>query len=293
MSSTSGVPTGTPRFINIISPADMITCAPATISWEAQLPVGAKMNLTLLRVQTIAEGLDPSSGTYTWASVNVTAGVYSLQASTPLPGGIVEDWGTSVTVVNGTNTSCLAPTVHSSASSGTSSPRPPATLTITPHTSTAPPTASNPTNKRASKTSPGIIAGAVVGALALIAAAFTCVPLRITAPIPTPLRHPSVAGRGSPTTIALDRPVAPGVVESQEAMLLKSAGLLRRRRDEESASSSQAQSHVDVHQVGLGAEPGQAEVAQQLREMAERMALIEVQIRMNDPPPGYTQGPAS
>ncbi|KAJ6560590.1 hypothetical protein DFH09DRAFT_1083458 [Mycena vulgaris] len=197
--------------------------------------------------------------------------VYRLQASIFLPMGALEGWATWVTVVNGTNTSCLAAAVHSSASTGTSSTSPPATLTTTPHTSTAPPTASNPINKRASKTSPGIIAGAIVGALALIAAAFTaclCVSRRRfqhlhdspqiearTLPVP-PLQA------GDATTMALDRPVALGVVESQEAMLLKAAGLLRR-------------------------------MAQQLRKITERVALMEVQIRMNDPPPGYTQGPAS
>ncbi|KAJ6565865.1 hypothetical protein DFH09DRAFT_1278510 [Mycena vulgaris] len=144
--------------------------------------------------------------------------------------------------------------------------------------------------------SPGIIAGAVGGALA-----HSCAPVSPCAPqISAPLVRPFIESwtlpekrqrDGSRTVLVFDRPVAPGVVESQEAMLLEAASI-RLRRDGQSATSSAAQSRLDMHQAGHG----EVDVVQQLCEMAERVALVEAQIHVNrlselaEPPPGYTLG---
>ncbi|KAJ6565838.1 hypothetical protein DFH09DRAFT_462394 [Mycena vulgaris] len=160
--------------------------------------------------------------------------------------------------------------------------------------SSPPSTPSNTSNKHTSKTSPGVIAGVVVGALALSATAlgaYLCVSRRSRGGYRRGLDSPQVesqtlpeiqqrAGTPAVTVLAFDRPMAPGVVESQEAMMFKIEGL---RRDMHSARGSPAQSRVDV-QTGRG----QVDMEQQFRDMAERMAQMEAQMRMNEAPPGYT-----
>ncbi|KAJ6565837.1 hypothetical protein DFH09DRAFT_462390 [Mycena vulgaris] len=278
--------------------ADMITCTPATISWTYIAGETSNNVMKLLMVKghfidMITDGvIDPSTGSYTWASVNVTAGNYTLAAA--FPPDTTPPTSLPVFVVNGPNISCLASTLG-----GTPSASLPATHTTT---TTTP---SDTTLRRTSKTSPGIIAGAVLGALALLAtalSAYLCVTRRTRRGARRPLDSPRVesqmlpeiqqqAGTPAMTVLALDRPVASGVVESQEAMMFKIQGL---RSGVLSARESPTQSQVDVHQRG----PGQVDMAQQLREMAERMAFVEAHIRVTgvpesaEPPPGYTLGAA-
>ncbi|KAJ6565847.1 hypothetical protein DFH09DRAFT_1472587, partial [Mycena vulgaris] len=64
----------------------------------------------------------PPAGSYTWASVNVTAGGYRLAASFHGVESLDTDIG--VTVGNGTETSCLESGLQSSTSSRTSSAHP-------------------------------------------------------------------------------------------------------------------------------------------------------------------------
>ncbi|KAJ6565834.1 hypothetical protein DFH09DRAFT_1472561 [Mycena vulgaris] len=247
----------------------MITCTPAKISWTytAGTITNDIMRLLMVKDSSIDmitdRVIDLSTGSFTWASVNVTAGNYTLEAEFPADTALSSSL--PVSVVNGPNISCLASRSQSSTTRGTSSMNPPATSSAT----SSPPL--NTSNKHTSKTSPGVIAGAVVGALVLIATALIAYLCRSS-------NRPGPAV----TVMALDRPVAPGVVESQGAMMSNIEGL---RRDMQSARGPPAQSRVDVQTAR-----GQVDMEQQLHEMAERMAQMEAQMQTYEAPPGYTLG---
>jgi len=122
-------------------------------------------------------GIDPLLRTYTWPSVNVTAGWYELEATLPLPGFTEESL--SFYVANGTNVSCFAGAAPpASASSASSVPNPTSSGGPTSPISTggAAQTSSAATlpvtsGSSSSKVNRGAIAGGVIGGLAVIAAA--------------------------------------------------------------------------------------------------------------------------
>ncbi|KAJ7471816.1 hypothetical protein FB451DRAFT_308435 [Mycena latifolia] len=275
--------------------AEMTTCTPATISWIAlpgTVASGLKINLTMTNAgisqsplsssasdtsaahsarawhrshryargtvtQQIASDIDASLGTYTWASVNVSAGWYSIIATGHLPGdpGIAES--NAFFVVNGADTSCLG-----TASRSISSPS-------AAGTSLAPATA-----RHDAEFPPGAIAGIVVGAI-LVLVAGILVFLRIRSQHARARIFPvypfqsqsggtvSDKARAS-TVLTLDVPMAAGVVESQEQMFRKIAHM----QDDMRA----------LERDGEGSDtPG---VAEQLRAMAERVALMEARVQM-------------
>ncbi|KAJ7096064.1 hypothetical protein C8R44DRAFT_748924 [Mycena epipterygia] len=116
--------------------------------------------------QSITGGtIFPTVETYTWLSVNVTAGWYVLTATIVPSDSATES--TSFYVTNGSDTSCLATTSSSvTASNPTSSGS---------ATSSAPPLSTSgvtlPVNVGSSKVNRGAIAGGVIGGLAVLAAA--------------------------------------------------------------------------------------------------------------------------
>ncbi|KAF7338764.1 hypothetical protein MSAN_02198900 [Mycena sanguinolenta] len=122
--------------------------------------------------QQIAAGIDPEALVYTWASVNVASGWYTVFADMPLLPGFVQE-SNSFFVAAGNNTSCLASTSSSSSSSLSSSTTPNPTSTGSPTSTGAAETTSGTPAVLAStsKVNRGAIAGGVIGGLAVVAAA--------------------------------------------------------------------------------------------------------------------------
>ncbi|KAJ7746489.1 hypothetical protein DFH07DRAFT_591123 [Mycena maculata] len=139
--------------------------------------------------ESISDGyINPSAHSYTWDSVNVTAGWYALVASFPITDSNVTS--ASFYVVNGSDTSCLG-TVASSSSTSTQGSSTSATSTSA--SSGAGSTSTSvtlPVNAASSsKVNRGAIAGGVIGGLAVIAAAIAAYFY---------LRYASAASRASP-----------------------------------------------------------------------------------------------
>ncbi|KAJ6536327.1 hypothetical protein B0H19DRAFT_1318020 [Mycena capillaripes] len=283
---------GGPPQITLKPPGVMTACSPFTIQWTSEgLSPFAAMNLVITNAhlsQTITNGLISVSGQeFTWPSVNVTGGNYTLEAFI-LPSVDNVDATVAVSVRNGTDMSCLT----SGPNPSTSSESPPSTRS---NAATSSPSPTPTTLNYTSHVSPGIIAGAVMGGIALIAAAitaFACIRIRRRLrrrrdgerlPDGPLLKNwqpetGEIPQARMPTVLALDRLVSPGVMESQEAMLLKAARL---RRDIRSAGTSNEQM-------------GHAELTEQLREVTERLAVMEERARTHglpehdDFPPNYT-----
>ncbi|KAJ6469388.1 hypothetical protein C8R45DRAFT_430200 [Mycena sanguinolenta] len=198
-------PIATPTMaFNSIS--NMVSCGPAVISWmytAAILPDPLEMTLSITNqdvpqppapsttstglfnppgtrramnrrdvtiTQPIAANISPELRLYNWDPVNVTSGWYQLIAALPLLPGFNQQ-STAFFVAAGSDTSCLASTSSSSplSSSTTSNP----TSTGSPTSSGGPSTTSGPPVVLAStsKVNRGAIAGAVIGGLAVVAAA--------------------------------------------------------------------------------------------------------------------------
>ncbi|KAJ6514772.1 hypothetical protein DFH09DRAFT_1288024 [Mycena vulgaris] len=348
---------------NIIS--EMTTCTPAKITWvysplysinlaisitnaevsQPDPPLNALISSHMIRAwnrnsvsrrgvitQLIAaESLNPLARSYTWPSVNVSAGWYTLQASfdSALP-----IQSTPFYVVNGTDISCIRTTAvsvsTSAATSASSSARgPSATIGVA--------------KVHGSKVNRGEIAGGVAGGLFILVAMIVVIRCRyrtrtapIIADIPpiSPGARPAAAVMPAAVTLSLDRgktvlvwdrPIAPSVVESQEEMLEKlarmheSMRMLEREasdaavhtRDElqdggeevvhlldESASDPASEAHVQAPSqpvASLSGDRGNTpDIAQQLRAMAERLALMEAHLQTHgfsaERPPDYTVG---
>ncbi|KAJ6582863.1 hypothetical protein DFH09DRAFT_1437290, partial [Mycena vulgaris] len=362
-SSESAAPTPTPDFsFNNIS--EMTTCIPTTITWSYTPAVNSvSLNFSLsitnlgaikpsppplttsahmIRARNsvsrreigtesiIAGSIDPSAGSYTWPSVNVSAGWYVLFADL----GHIGSGSLSFYVANGTDTSCIrSNAVSLSASSPTSAslatsspPSGPAVITAAAH---------------GSKVNRGAIAGGVLGGLFILVATISIIfRCRSRTRIPsTPASSPPISPAAATlshhhgqTVLALDRAMAPGVVASQGEMFEKLARMRESMRileeqqqgsegavdardgaqdgEEEaahlvnqSASEPALEAHLQASasppQPGAssGARADAPDMAQQLRAMAERLALMEAHLHQThglpeERPPDYTVGPA-
>ncbi|KAJ7471815.1 hypothetical protein FB451DRAFT_1251067 [Mycena latifolia] len=316
--------------------AEMTTCTPATITWNdipGTIASFAGINLTITNsgvtqnppppassasglsathsarawhrsyryargavTQDIADDVDSSTGTYTWASVNITQGWYSLTATSSL--GIPDQHSKPFFVVNGTDTSCFGGTasrsISSSSHSSSVSPTSQSVDAVS-HATSASPTNSlsaagtslaPATARHAAKFPPGAIAGIVVGAL-LVLVAGILVFLRIrsrrararsssVSPFPPPSGGTVPDTDRASTILAVDRPIATSVVESQAQMFDKIARVQEDMRA--------------LEREGEGSDSDTPDMAGQLRAMAERVALMEVHIQTlsGDRPPDYT-----
>ncbi|KAJ7669402.1 hypothetical protein DFH06DRAFT_1180841 [Mycena polygramma] len=124
--------------------------------------------------QTIASGVDPTLGTFTWSNVDVSQGWYTMVATMASVNFQLQS--SAFYVQNGPDVSCISTSSPSSSSAPTSSS--PADPTSSPPSS---PTSSGdgssssgvtlPVTSGASKVNRGAIAGGVIGGLAVIAAA--------------------------------------------------------------------------------------------------------------------------
>ncbi|KAF7348604.1 hypothetical protein MVEN_01378200 [Mycena venus] len=124
--------------------------------------------LPLTQQITTDSGINPLERTYTWPSVNVSAGWYELTATLGLPGFL--QTSTSFYVQNGTDVSCLA-SQPASSSSTPSNPSSTGSPTSTGAAETSGVTLPVSSSSGSSKVNRGAIAGGVIGGLAVIAAA--------------------------------------------------------------------------------------------------------------------------
>ncbi|KAF7334706.1 hypothetical protein MVEN_02301300 [Mycena venus] len=288
---------------------------------------------------TIGQGVDPLSRIITWASVNVTQGWYAILGAMNLPG--VSQESSFFFVFNGTDTSCLRTKSVSRVSSvagGTSSdgsiPRSSSVAGGSSTTGVTLPVSSSKNNRGA--TVGGLVGGVVGGVLIVLAALILilrCRSRRASANIPsTPTRQAtdlpiSRPPRATKPVLALDRPIAPAVVESQEAMFIKLARLQEEMRAREREAS---EGHETPNPLGRAeeedarllpvssetphdnqvlesaelrpAEPEFSELnleqmstpdlARQLRAMAQRVALMEARMQSHgisdERPPDYS-----
>ncbi|KAF7365658.1 hypothetical protein MVEN_00439400 [Mycena venus] len=336
--------------------AEMTTCKPAVITWTYN---GGELQLTLSITSIVATSggdqsltepvtgtpIDPSQleGTYTWPMVNVAQGWYHITGNFP-SAGFVES--ASFYVLNGTDTSCLragAVSIASSATSNTWS----STSAGPSGTSVSSSTAPNSSPK--SKLYRGAIAGGALGGLFTLALGAVILLVlrrrsrvlpalaRIDSPIiPFPVtrqtslghdRHVSLAPSNSgKVVLALDRPISPAVVRSQEALFTKLARMqdemrARERRDREGpadtrvggsrteeedaacvlsgssgipidpgpGSSNTEEVHFDEADIARMSTP---DLARQLHAMARRVASMEARMQTHgisdEQPPDYT-----
>ncbi|KAJ7691052.1 hypothetical protein B0H17DRAFT_1134067 [Mycena rosella] len=258
-------------------PSSAPTGASATSSAKAarRSHLSARATVT----QEIADNIDASTGTYTWRRVNVTEGWYSTAAA--FSDGVAMQQSDPFFVVNGTDTSCLpggtAPksTSRTSESANTTSQTKSAGPTSSPSaaaTSLAASTARHP-----AKFPPGAIAGIVVGAILVLTGILVFLRIRSRRASPplsvySPPSEAPYPDNLSSAVLAWNRPIAPGIVRSQEKMFQKVA-----RMQDESIHA--------VEQDGEGSHT--PDVTEQLRAMAQRVALMEERVQTLDRPPDY------
>ncbi|KAF8137823.1 hypothetical protein K438DRAFT_1947106 [Mycena galopus ATCC 62051] len=305
-SSDSAAPSATTSF-SFTSLPNMTTCEPAVISWQFSssiVPTSFSLAVwswsSATRVRNFTTAVAPP--TFTWQAVDVPQALYQIVANWLQPNDttlslhgssepIPTSYATAFFVSNGTNTSCLDLAVSISS---------------------------------APKINHGTIAGVaitgffvVLGAIIFILrrrsrAAPTAYPRRISdSPMPTgqvtSARVLSGPPNASETVIAFERPIAPAVVESQEAMFLKLARMreemhIRERRESGDEGALDTPSHADA---GANLLPSDGEIsglevdgmgspsdfAQQFRAMAQRVALIEARMGTDgisdEQPPEY------
>ncbi|KAJ7472657.1 hypothetical protein FB451DRAFT_1558836 [Mycena latifolia] len=295
---------------------------------ENQNSVSRRDTLT----QFVSPSISAVSRSYTWPLVDVPERWYVMRAAFDSGTGIESE---PFYVANGTDTSCIRSSFVSVSASGPTSAS--QTISSTPNTSgnsSAPGTGSPTASKgvpapqvHGSKINRGAIAGGVAGGLIVILAAIvlfrrrsraTSTPTNIPAPSPTPMPPVTLSPATGQTVLAFDRPIAPGVVESQEAMLDK---LARMREPMRVLDRERSEAAVDTHDEARGeeearllvtsapdpgrvadapAQPGAsssgdraADLEQQLQVMAERLALMEAHMQTHglsedsERPPDY------
>ncbi|KAJ7027332.1 hypothetical protein C8F04DRAFT_91676 [Mycena alexandri] len=313
---------------------NMTTCTPALITWTYSgsitdsLALTIRASISLALAQPIAV-VDPVLQIYGWSSPNVSEGWYTL-------GGTVaglNDQSSQFYVNDGTDISCLA--THPSLSSSAAASR-----TTTPSGAAT----SGSSNIGIAQTPLRNIGGIIGGITGGLAFTVLIVVLRhqytrrsgLKKPIQPPSSPQPAAGsmstRDGVTVLALDRPIAPAVVESQEAMFDKFAQMREGMRRVERGESSGGREHGaerdegDARSQGASAglpapsvEPTEDAVAtpqinnapgnempninhgvhldapdivEQMRTMAERLALLEARTRSNglseEGPPEYS-----
>ncbi|KAJ6589651.1 hypothetical protein B0H19DRAFT_1249182 [Mycena capillaripes] len=280
----------------------------------------------LLLTRPLVTGVDPTLRIFTWPLVNVTEGWYEIIATIPLY-SLVEA-STSFFVRNGSDTSCFAPAFAQLSSSSPVPSRMPTGGTGTSASiSTSRTSSGAPSNtSRGFKINPGAVAGGVVGGFFVIAAALFILCRRRRSRISHNVAdisirqatdsRVSIPPNPGAIVLALDRPIAPAVVESQEAMFLKLARMregMRVRDDprsseepEDTRDTTAATEEEDAHLLpvassGTAPDPvaGSSDIqnvahpnadggeemmstpdlVRQLRAMAERMALVEARMQ--------------
>ncbi|KAJ7839634.1 hypothetical protein B0H13DRAFT_2366694 [Mycena leptocephala] len=322
--------------------ADMTSCTPATISWSvvpgtiasfagltlavtnaeiAQVPPPSStstgtfpthsakarrhshLHARRTETQVIGQNIDASTGTFTWARVNVADGWYAITAT--FSDGFDAQKSDPFFVVNRTDTSCLGTTFTASQTSHSSGSTIGQTSHSASHTtesagyiSLSSPSAANTslvldTTRHDAKLPPGAVAGIVVGAILVLVAGILVFFLRIRSrhrdarsrdsptsfsPYPLPSAGTLPDSAASVTALALDRSISAAVVQSQEEMFEKMARMgdsmraLEREQDEETSDTQN--------------------VTEQLRAMAQRVALMEARVETlqsgDRPPPEYT-----
>ncbi|KAJ7457326.1 hypothetical protein FB451DRAFT_1509517 [Mycena latifolia] len=273
---TASTPTVNPTGFFFTGPRNLTTCAPATITWsyESATPLLPDLTLGLANENitiVITDGLiQRQAQKYTWPSVNLTEGIYNLVALLLLAPTNPSQF--AVQVSNGTDTSCLTSASNPARPSAVSS----SSTDIPASSASRSSTTSNASERGSSRPSRGVIAGAVVGALALITGVLTayfCVYRR------SPRRkHPShdrpLMQNYTQTDLGGLTILVPSVMEPQEAAQPRRDGILPRDASNQPAG------------------PENPETVQRLREITERMGFIEERMQdhglsADEPPPGY------
>ncbi|KAJ7900904.1 hypothetical protein B0H13DRAFT_2028595, partial [Mycena leptocephala] len=300
--------------LNFNQTSDVKTCTP-------QQPDGLTLTITsdfigdtALDVLITPEALDPLARSYTWPSAKAIPGVYQIAAKSNSAQWLILSG--PFKVMNGTDTSCRFKSTSSvSASSAT-----PASQITTPASQTAPSgpavtsggagSQNQPSPQIQSKVNRGAITGGVVGGLILIAIVIWVIRRRYRARIPdiatdvSPFLIPGQPGtsvvtqeRGK-TVLAWD---APGIPESQ-------AGSGKRHRMRDMMNRDERGAAVDARDGGQStqaststANPAEDSASerrseQQLRAIAERLAVMEAHLRTQghpeEQPPDYNAEPA-
>ncbi|KAF8146228.1 hypothetical protein K438DRAFT_1781200 [Mycena galopus ATCC 62051] len=320
-SSHAGAPPAPTFSFSFTTVPNMTTCEPAVLSWQYSsnvVPMSFLLQVAELpgpgpAIRNLTTAAAPP--TFTWQPVNVPQGMYvflaTLDGTGYFPGGFF--------VSNGSNTSCLdsAVSISSSAASTTKT-----TQTSTSNHSTASASGIVPSSSGGSKINHGAIAGVAIAGFFVVLGAIIFIlrrrsratpaayPQRISeSPTPTGQVASTQVLSGSPpnATIALERPIAPAIVESQEAMFLKLARMreemrIRERRESEDEGALDTPGRADA---GASLLPSDGEIsglevdgmgppgdfAQQFRAMAQRVALIEARMGTDgisdEQPPEY------
>ncbi|KAF8137843.1 hypothetical protein K438DRAFT_1786316 [Mycena galopus ATCC 62051] len=325
-SSDGGAPPAPTFSFSFTTVPNMTTCEPAVLSWQYS-PRASVVPMSFLLQVAELPGLGPAirnlttaaaPPTFTWQPVNVPQGMYvflaTLDGTGYFPGGFF--------VSNGSNTSCLdsAVLISSSAASTTKT-----TQTSTSNHSTASASGVVPSSSGGSKINHGAIAGIAIAGFFVVLGAMIFIlrrhRSRATRAIPAPdLRHISPMPTGEVTStqvlsgppnaskMALERPIAPAVVESQEAMFLKLARMreemrIRERRESGDEGALDTPGRADTgasflppdSEIGGGLEVNgmgpPSDFAQQFHAMAQRVAVMEATMRThgisNEQPPEY------
>ncbi|KAJ6514773.1 hypothetical protein DFH09DRAFT_1332900 [Mycena vulgaris] len=333
-SSASG--SASPKPIFIFSPiSEMTTCTPATITWTFgtatnSLPTDLTLTLTSavrgdtdLDTLITPKSLDPLARSYTWSAVIATPGEYQISARSDLVQWVI--LSDSFNIVNGTETSCPS-TSASSVSSAISASHPASSSSSSSSGPSVPSGASQSQGQTqgqpqasGSKVNRGAIAGGVVGGLIILVAAISVIrcqyrtrtttpaeisPFTVTPPASMLSRDHGYRGSHGQSVLALDRPIAPDVVASQAEVFEKFPRKMRRIFDQQAAvdardrpqNGEEQAAHVSEESASERSERSERSSQQQLRAMAERLALMEVHLRPRLPseerPPDYTLGPA-
>ncbi|KAJ7243553.1 hypothetical protein B0H12DRAFT_827979 [Mycena haematopus] len=315
--------------------AEMTTCNPATITWTA-VPIpstiasvaGFDLSITNSGVsqppppsssaaithsarswggshpyvratitRDIAHNIDASTGSFTWTTVNVTTGWYSVIATFSDVFGLPPEFGpppesAPFFVANGADTSCLVAASSLSISS-TASHTTPSSTSVSPS-----PTSVTGTGRQVAKFPSGAIAGIVVGAI-LVLGAMIMVILRARfrkkpshiAPF-LPLYNSSDALVYALPNATRNGPLR-GHTSEKTAHVLDSATYLDNSSPQIAGSAIQPQVRALDAQSGPGGDGGDGtsdRMTQQLRAMAERVALVEARVETFavEQPPDYS-----